>query len=159
MMESSTILVIARRIPIRICFFGSAFYRRGAHDKFPAFTDASRSQTSSSSVPELRTTLEIGQKRCRSAFTFSRSERHFDFLEQLCAAAVESRLSVDRHSFELDAVLFAHFVTDDVGAGEQCRHHRFGRRLAHVRAFTLLGFADDCPGTAISVREWVGQLP
>jgi hypothetical protein len=35
-------------------------------------------QTSSSSVPELRTTLEIGQKRCRSAFTFSRSERHYD---------------------------------------------------------------------------------
>ena len=59
-------------------------------------------------MPELRTTLEIGQKRCRSAFTFSRSERHFDFLEQLCAAAVESRLSVDRHGFERDAVLFAH---------------------------------------------------
>jgi hypothetical protein len=29
-------------------------------------------------VPELRTTLEIGQKRCRSAFTFSMSERHYD---------------------------------------------------------------------------------
>ena len=60
-------------------------------------------------MPELRTTLEIGQKRCRSAFTFSRSERHFDLLEQLCAAAVESRLGVDRHGFELDAVLFAPF--------------------------------------------------
>src|SRR5215831_10555195 len=28
MMEASTRLVMARRIPIRICFFGSAFYRR-----------------------------------------------------------------------------------------------------------------------------------
>jgi hypothetical protein len=95
--------------------------------------------------------LEIGQKRCRSAFTFSRSaslasvvtstsirchidqktvfwKRHFDFLKQLCAAAVESRLGVDRHGFELDAVPLRAFVTDDVGAGDQCRQ-------AHNRTF------------------------
>src|SRR5262249_47925520 len=40
------------------------------------------------------------------------------------------------------------FVTDYVSAGDQCRYHRFSRRRAHVRAFTLLGFVDDCPDVA-----------
>ena len=70
-----------------------------------------------------------------------------------CAAAVESRLGVDRHDFELDAVPLRAFVTDDVGAGDQCRHHRFGRRRAHFRAFALLGF-----GRGLSRRR-VRQFP
>src|SRR5262245_12597884 len=45
-------------------------------------------------------------------------ERHFDFLKQLCAATVESRLGVNRHGFELDAVFLRAFVADDVGAGD-----------------------------------------
>src|SRR5260221_9843374 len=98
MMEASTRLVMARRIPIRIWLLRLGVlpparlirWVSGIHGRVTF-------QISSSSVPELRTTLEIGQKRCRSAFTFSRSERHFDFLKQLCAAAVESRLGVDGH--------------------------------------------------------------
>src|SRR5262249_7885354 len=84
-------------------------------------------------------------------------ERHFDFLEQLCAETVESRLGVNRHGFELDAVSLRAFVADDIGAGDQCSHHRFGSRRAHVRAFTLLGFVDDCPGTAIPVANGSGS--
>ena len=88
-------------------------------------------------------------------------ERHFDFLEQLCAATVESRLGVNRHGFELDAVFLRAFVADDVGAGDQCSHHRFGWRRAHVGTFALLGFMMTVltSRTEISVREWVGQFP
>src|SRR5260221_13535537 len=35
-------------------------------------------------------------------------------------------------------------VGDDVGAGDQCGHHRFGWRRPHICAFALLGFFDDC---------------
>src|SRR5262249_43825434 len=35
-----------------------------------------------------------------------------------------------------------------VGAGDQCSHHRFSWRRAHVGAFALLGFIDDRPDVA-----------
>src|SRR5262245_13389291 len=70
-------------------------------------------------------------------------ERHFDFLEQLRAATVESRLGVNRHGLEFDPVFLRAFVGDDIGAGDQCSHHRFGGRRAHVGAFALFGFIDD----------------
>src|SRR5215831_2622585 len=88
-------------------------------------------------------------------------ERHFDFLEQLCAATVERRLGVNRHGFELDAVFLRAFVADDVGAGDQCSHHRFGWRRAMLVPSRSLGSSMTVltSRTEISVREWVGQFP
>src|SRR5262249_41134536 len=71
MMEASTRLVMARRIPIRIWLLRLGVlpparlirWVSGIHGRVTF-------QISSSSVPELRTTLEIGQKRRRSAFIF-----------------------------------------------------------------------------------------
>src|SRR5438128_11943778 len=47
--------------------------RHGVELKVIRSTPSRLSTAAAHSVPELRTTLEIGQKRCRSAFTFSRS--------------------------------------------------------------------------------------
>src|SRR5215471_4267716 len=70
-------------------------------------------------------------------------KRHFDFFKQLRAATVESRLGINCHGLEVDAVFLRAFVGDDVGAGDQCSHHSFGWRRAHVCAFAFLGFIDD----------------
>src|SRR6516162_63839 len=165
MMEASTRLVMARRIPIRIWLLRLGVlpparlirWVSGIHGRVTF-------QTSSSSVPELRTTLEIGQKRRRSAFTFSISaslasvvtlikRRIFGNGTSISSSNCVPRrsrvdLGVNRHGFELDAVFLRAFVADDIGTGDQCRHHGFGWRRAHVGAFALLGFIDDRPNVA-----------
>ena len=47
------------------------------------------------------------------------------------------------HGLKVDAVFLRAFMTDDVGAGDQCGHHRFGGRWPHVGAIALPGFIDD----------------
>src|SRR5262249_10530708 len=71
-------------------------------------------------------------------------KRHFDFLEQLRAATVKSRLGANGHGFEFDAVFLRALVSDDIGAADERSHHRFGVRRAHVCAFALFGLIDDC---------------
>src|SRR5215472_15449146 len=68
---------------------------------------------------------------------------HFDFFKQLRAATVESRLGANCHRLEFDAVFLRALVGDDISAGDQCSHHRFGWRWAHICAFALFGLTDD----------------
>src|SRR5262245_41284429 len=65
--------------------------------------------------------LHVGLARVRCHINQKTDFRkwYFDFLKQLRAATVESRLGVNRHGFELDPVLLRAFVADDVGAGDQ----------------------------------------
>ena len=155
MMDASTRLVMARRIPIRIWLLRLGVLPPARLTRWgPAFTDASRSRPSQAPCPNGETTLEIGQKRCRSAFTFSRSASLASVVtstkrpifgngtsissSNLCCGGREStrRRSCRSSWLELDAMLLRAFVTGDVGGR---------RRAAHVRAFTLLGFVDDYP--------------
>src|SRR6516165_10645848 len=73
---------------------------------------------------------------------------HLDFFLQLRAATVESRFGINGHGLKLDAVFLRAFMTDDVGAGDQCGHNRFGRCRPHVGAIALSGFIDDRPDVA-----------
>src|SRR5262249_20103381 len=109
--------------------------------------------------PELRITLETGQKRRRSAFTFSKpaslasvvtsmTRRIFGNGTSISSSnCVPRRSKVDSASIVMalssTPCFFAHLMGDDVGAGDQCSHHRFGWGRAHVCALALLGFIDD----------------
>src|SRR5262249_7759753 len=88
-------------------------------------------------------------------------KRHFDLLKQLRVATVESRLGINCHGLEFDAVFLRALVGDDIGAGDQCSHHRFvgvGPMFVPSRSLgsSMIALTSR---TEISVREWVGQLP
>src|SRR5262249_38238974 len=104
-------------------------------------------------------TLETGQNRCRSAFTFSRSaalafvvtlmtRRIFGKGTSISSAscvpaAIEGGFRVDGHGLEFDSMFTCALVADDVGAGDQCCDHCLGRRRALIRAIALFGLVDD----------------
>src|SRR5258708_14669358 len=133
-------------------------------------------QTSLSSVPELRITLETGQKRCRSAFTFSNAASLASVVPSItrrifgnCTSTSSSNCAPRRSKVDSASIVmalsstpcfFAHlWVMTLVQAISAATIVSVGVGPMFVPSRSLGSSTTALTSrTEISVREWVGQL-
>jgi hypothetical protein len=85
-------------------------------------------------------------------------ERHLNFFLQLSSAAIECTLGVDRHRFNIDAVLMGALVPNYIRTSDERRYQGFSWCWPHIGSITLFRFVKNRPDiTNLNLRSRMGR--